>query len=66
MFNVVGGSDMTLQEINSAAEVIYENVYPDANIIFGAAVDEKITNGEVCIVCICFIISHTHIRRVAP
>ena len=48
MFNVVGGSDMTLQEINSAAEVIYENVDPDANIIFGAAVDEKITNGEVC------------------
>ena len=66
MFNVVGGSDMTLQEINSAAEVIYENVDPDANIIFGAAVDEKITNGEVYIVCICFFISHTHIRRVAP
>ena len=41
---------MTLQEINSAAEVIYENVDPDANIIFGAAVDESITNGEVCIV----------------
>lgn len=47
VFNVVGGSDMTLQEINAAAEVIYENVDPDANIIFGALVDDKITNGEV-------------------
>lgn len=38
---------MTLQEINAVAEVIYENVDPDANIIFGALVDDKITNGEV-------------------
>lgn len=49
VFNIVGGEDMTLQEINSAAEVIYENVDPDANIIFGALVDEKITNNEVSI-----------------
>lgn len=47
VFNIVGGPDMTLQEINSAAEVIYENVDENANIIFGALVDEKITNGEV-------------------
>ena len=47
VFNVVGGVDMTLQEINSAAAVIYENVDPDANIIFGALVDDKIVNGEV-------------------
>jgi cell division protein FtsZ len=47
VFNVVGGSDMTLQEINTAAEVIYQNVDPDANIIFGAMVDDKTTNGEV-------------------
>lgn len=31
----------------SAADVIYDNVDADANIIFGALVDEKITNGEV-------------------
>jgi cell division protein FtsZ len=48
IFNVVGGGDMSLQEINAAAEVIYENVDPDANIIFGALVDESITSGEVC------------------
>jgi hypothetical protein len=33
----------------SAADVIYDNVDVDANIIFGALVDDKITNGEVSI-----------------
>lgn len=41
VFNVVGGSDLTLQEINAAAEVIYEAVDPNANIIFGAMVDDS-------------------------
>lgn len=47
VFNIVGGPDMTLQEINSAAEVVYEAVDADANIIFGALIDDKITTGEV-------------------
>ena len=42
VFNVCGGTDLTLGEINSAAQVIYENVAEDANIIFGAVVDEKL------------------------
>jgi hypothetical protein len=33
--------------LGSAADVIYDNVDVDANIIFGAQVDDKITNGEV-------------------
>jgi len=49
VFNVVGGSDLTLQEINAAAEVIYENVDTDANIIFGALIDERLADGEVSI-----------------
>jgi cell division protein FtsZ len=44
---------MTLQEINSAAEVVYEAVDADANIIFGALIDDKITTGEVNIFDIC-------------
>jgi FtsZ family, C-terminal domain len=36
------------QEINAAAEVIYENVDPAANIIFGALVDERM-QGEMSI-----------------
>jgi cell division protein FtsZ len=49
VFNIVGGPDMTLQEINSAAEVVYEAVDADANIIFGALIDDKITTGEVSV-----------------
>jgi cell division protein FtsZ len=49
VFNVVGGPDLTLQEINNAAEVIYANVDEDANIIFGALIDEKMTAGDVSI-----------------
>jgi cell division protein FtsZ len=44
VFNIVGGATMGLQEINEASEVIYENADDNANIIFGALVDE--TMGE--------------------
>ena len=39
LFNVVGGSSLTLAEINEAAEVIKQAVDPEANIIFGVAHD---------------------------
>jgi cell division protein FtsZ len=51
VFNIVGGNDLTLQEINAAAEVIYEAVDPNANIIFGALVDENVS-GEISITVI--------------
>ena len=49
VFNIVGGADMTLQEINSAADVIYQNVDAEANIIFGALVDDNMVNGDMSI-----------------
>jgi cell division protein FtsZ len=51
VFNVTGGSDLTLYEVNDAAEVIYNAVDPEANIIFGAVIDEKL-QGEVVITVI--------------
>lgn len=51
VFNIVGGNDLTLQEINAAAEVIYEAVDPNANIIFGALVDDSM-EGEIAITVI--------------
>lgn len=36
LFNITGGYDMSMHEINEAAEVITNAVAPDANIIFGA------------------------------
>ncbi len=51
VFNITGGSDLTLHEVNAAAEIIYEVVDPNANIIFGAVIDEKMA-GEVRITVI--------------
>ncbi|NJL45871.1 MAG: cell division protein FtsZ, partial [Leptolyngbyaceae cyanobacterium SM2_3_12] len=51
VFNVTGGTDLTLHEVNAAAEIIYEGVDPNANIIFGAVIDERM-QGEVRITVI--------------
>jgi cell division protein FtsZ len=41
IFNVTGGEDLTLHEVNDAADIIYNAVDPDANIIFGAVINER-------------------------
>jgi len=40
LFNITGGQDMTMSEVNDAAQIISQAADPDANIIFGAAIDE--------------------------
>jgi len=44
LFNVCGGSSLTLFEVNEAAEVIGKAVDPDANIIFGVVYDSNMDN----------------------
>lgn len=51
VFNITGGTDLTLHEVNAAAETVYEVVDPNANIIFGAVIDEKM-QGEIRITVI--------------
>jgi cell division protein FtsZ len=41
LFNVTGGPDLSLFEVNQAAAIIRETTHPDANLIFGAVIDEK-------------------------
>jgi cell division protein FtsZ len=41
LFNVVGGPDLTMAEIDEAASIIAKSVDPDADIIFGAVIDER-------------------------
>jgi cell division protein FtsZ len=41
LFNVTGGPDMTLYEVNEAAEIIRKTAHPEVNIIFGAVIDES-------------------------
>ncbi|MBI2598845.1 cell division protein FtsZ [Candidatus Curtissbacteria bacterium] len=42
LFNITGGTDMTMNEVDEAAKVITAQADPDAQIIFGAAIDEKL------------------------
>ncbi len=44
LFNVTGSMDMTLQEINEAADIIRRTVDNEANIIFGAVLDPNMTD----------------------
>lgn len=48
LFNVIGGSDMSMHEINQAAETITAAADPDANIIFGATISPDL-DGEMII-----------------
>jgi cell division protein FtsZ len=42
LLNISGGSDLKLLEVNEAAEIIASSAHPDANIIFGAVIDEAL------------------------
>lgn len=51
IFSVTGGPDLTLHEVQEAANVIYSAVSDEANIIFGAVLDDRL-HGEVLITVI--------------
>mmetsp|Transcript_4796 Transcript_4796/g.6212 ORF Transcript_4796/g.6212 Transcript_4796/m.6212 type:complete len:485 (+) Transcript_4796:89-1543(+) len=42
VFNISGGEDLSLADVNRAARLIYESVEEDANVIFGALIDESL------------------------
>ena len=42
LLSITGGRDLSLWEVNEAARAVQESAHPDANIIFGAMVDEKL------------------------
>jgi len=49
---VSGGNDIGMNEINEAAKIITESIDPDARIIFGATIDDKLRKGEIKITVI--------------
>ena len=49
LLSITGGSDLSLWEVNEAAKAVSEAAHPDANIIFGAMVDEKLADDQVWI-----------------
>jgi cell division protein FtsZ len=44
LINITGGPDLCLHEVNEAASMIQEEAHEDANIIFGAVIDESLTD----------------------
>src|SRR5512137_1675738 len=44
LFNITGGPDLTLFEVNQAAAIIKETAHPDVNLIFGAVIDQNMTD----------------------
>jgi len=44
LFNITGGKDLTMNEVNQAAEIISREADVDANIIFGMVIDEEMTD----------------------
>jgi cell division protein FtsZ len=44
LFNISSGPNLSLFEVNEAAEIIKRKAHPDANIIFGAVIDENLTD----------------------
>lgn len=41
LFNIIGGPDLTMSEVDEAASIIAKSVDPDADIIFGAVIDDR-------------------------
>jgi len=47
LFNVSGGKDISLSEVDEIAKIITQEVSPEAKIVFGAIQDEKLNKGEI-------------------
>lgn len=50
LFNVIGGPDLSMIEIDEAASIVAKTVAPDAEIIFGAVVDQKMVDNVKVII----------------
>jgi cell division protein FtsZ len=62
LFNIIGGDDMTMHDINLAAETITSAVDPSANIIFGATINPKL-EGEMIVTVVATGFDGTYFGR---
>ena len=62
LLSVAGGDDLSLYEVNEAAEVVRQAAVDDTNIIFGATVDERLT-GQVWVTVVATGLSGAPKRR---
>jgi len=66
LFNVSGGIDMAMAEINEAARIITEHIDADAKVIFGAVLDDKIKKGEIKVTVVATGFANGHPSSVKP
>lgn len=64
LINITGGADMTLYEVDEAANRIRDEVDPEANIIFGSTYDEKL-NGSIRVSVVATGIGHSRPNPIA-
>lgn len=60
LFNITGGPDLSLFEVNEAAAIIKETAHPDVNLIFGAVIDDNMGD-EVRLTVIATGFDHTRV-----
>ncbi len=65
LLSITGGSDLSLVEVSEAAKVVGEAAHPDANIIFGANVDDELSDQVWVTVVATRFDGHAAPRRVA-
>lgn len=66
LFNVSGGTDLAMAEINEAARIITEHIDPDAKVIFGAVLDDKLKKGEIKITVVATGFNNGHAVQSRP
>jgi cell division protein FtsZ len=65
LLSITGGRDLSLWEVNEAAKAVAEAAHPDANIIFGAMVDDKVED-QVWVTVVATGYGDRAIRRESP
>ncbi len=64
ILSIAGGQNLTLHEVNEAAEVIYNAVDPEANIIFGAVIKEELLDEiVVTVIATGFLPQEKHVTK---
>jgi cell division protein FtsZ len=66
LINITGGPDMTLFEVNEASMLVQEAAHEDANIIFGAVIDDEVPENELRVTVIATGLDDGRIRHPVP
>jgi cell division protein FtsZ len=67
LFNITGGSDLSLFEVNEAASIIKQTAHPNVNLIFGAVVDENLEDEiRITVIATGFDVAEARPRTARP